>query len=93
MGIILDVCKRKKATEDFHFQQVLIAEKLKEIGLARLLGVTDCSICHENVDHEIIFDLECKHVFHTLCLGQWMFRNNTCPLCRNKILEEKTLVL
>jgi len=24
----------------------------------------------------------CRHAFHDKCLGQWLVRSNTCPMCR-----------
>ena len=29
--------------------------------------------------------LECGHTFHDRCIGQWLARNQACPLCRNAI--------
>lgn len=45
-----------------------------------------CSICLETFDDaEIIQQLECKHVFHPKCIGEWLSTNETCPLCRGQI--------
>jgi len=55
---------------------------------------TTCSICMDAVsldnDENILnntrdIKLSCGHVFHKLCLGQWVLRHNLCPDCRREI--------
>lgn len=45
-----------------------------------------CSICMEEVVPTSpgveISKLPCRHIFHEDCLGNWLLRNPTCPLCR-----------
>ena len=31
---------------------------------------------------ESITSLECGHIFHAKCIGEWIARNQACPLCR-----------
>lgn len=31
--------------------------------------------------------LQCGHIFHDNCLGQWMNRTNSCPTCRSLLLQ------
>ena len=47
----------------------------------------ECSICLDNFtnDKEIII-LECKHVYHTDCIVQWLNKDISCPLCRESSL-------
>ena len=43
----------------------------------------DCTICLGIVeDGEQIGALPCSHIFHALCLKQWIKRRNVCPLCQ-----------
>ena len=42
-----------------------------------------CSICYEKPDAITA----CKHVFCMACLTQWLTDNNTCPMCRKKLVE------
>ena len=48
----------------------------------------DCTICH---DHEDFFKgkavPQCRHVFHKVCLQDWMDRANTCPNCRTRMTD------
>lgn len=49
----------------------------------------DCCICLaslRNNDERKNVILECKHEFHHICLQQWLNVNDTCPLCRRRIL-------
>lgn len=43
-----------------------------------------CSICLEcaREDRVVYVQLHCRHVFHQLCLVEWIDRSNSCPLCR-----------
>jgi hypothetical protein len=42
-----------------------------------------CTVCLENIKKgEKITKLDCKHMFHTDCINEWISRDNTCPCCR-----------
>ena len=44
-----------------------------------------CSICIANLNKtDLVSLLFCKHLFHTVCIEEWLNSNNTCPLCRKK---------
>jgi hypothetical protein len=41
----------------------------------------ECKICKiELADHNIVKMLECKHVFHQLCINDYS-KNTKCPTC------------
>ena len=45
-----------------------------------------CSICLANFkkgEESII--LPCIHIFHSECIGAWVKKNHTCPICKYKI--------
>ncbi|KAL3086352.1 hypothetical protein niasHT_033470 [Heterodera trifolii] len=43
----------------------------------------DCPICLAKFEVGDEFpELQCKHKFHTECIGQWLKMQNTCPYCR-----------
>ena len=45
----------------------------------------ECFICiDEFKENELLKQLKCGHIFHKECLGQWLLKNNNCPIC-NKI--------
>ncbi|CAO2153102.1 unnamed protein product [Urochloa humidicola] len=45
---------------------------------------TSCGVClSELADGEVIRVLPpCMHYFHAACVGEWLSRHATCPLCR-----------
>ena len=46
----------------------------------------NCSICFEAIKIQTtVYDLKCKHLFHTKCLDEWKNHKNTCPLDRSII--------
>lgn len=59
---------------------------------------SSCAICAENFTlNEDAKRLPCTHMFHDLCVLQWLTKHNTCPLCRHELptsdphAEEKRL--
>lgn len=46
-----------------------------------------CLICHEEM--EIGKKLECSHVFHLVCLKEWLHRQQACPVCRKEVAPKK----
>lgn len=65
-----------------------------KISESDLILSTICSICFENSSHNLesndIFwiKLGCEHFYHQQCLDKWMMIKNTCPMCRNIIIDE-----
>lgn len=50
-----------------------------------------CCICLENYhqdDNVIRLPCNSKHYFHAHCIGDWVQRNNHCPLCKAPITAE-----
>ena len=46
----------------------------------------ECPICLENLEvGDEVYLLPCCHYFHTECLKDWVFRDNVCPTCRDKV--------
>eukprot|EP00927_Polykrikos_kofoidii_P060743 TRINITY_DN55665_c0_g1_i1.p1 TRINITY_DN55665_c0_g1~~TRINITY_DN55665_c0_g1_i1.p1 ORF type:complete len:453 (-),score=56.80 TRINITY_DN55665_c0_g1_i1:9-1367(-) len=47
----------------------------------------ECCICSREFDAEggEICSTRCHHVFHTACLGGWLHRSSSCPLCREDL--------
>ena len=47
-----------------------------------------CTICLDILDNETEFILECKHIFHTTCIYNYILQkkiNQNCPICRTPI--------
>lgn len=53
---------------------------------------TNCTICLEIfVTSDMILELSCKHVFHQICLENWLnenILNPKCPNCNFNVLDE-----
>ena len=47
----------------------------------------NCSICLDVINDNIVCLHKCKHQFHNTCISMWFEKNNTCPLCRETILD------
>lgn len=48
-----------------------------------------CSICMNEMS-EFTFQLPCEHVFHSVCLLNWISKEKTtCPLCRQEFMPRK----
>ena len=46
----------------------------------------NCSICVSDFDKdESIKQLECNHIFHSNCIGEWVKYKSECPCCRSYI--------
>ncbi|XP_065088099.1 E3 ubiquitin-protein ligase TRAIP-like [Ochlerotatus camptorhynchus] len=49
-----------------------------------------CVICSDLfVPSDDIHITPCGHIFHYVCLVQWLERSKTCPQCRNRCIEQK----
>ena len=49
-----------------------------------------CSICMNEMT-EFTFQLPCQHVFHSMCLLNWISKGKTtCPLCRQEFIPQRT---
>ena len=54
----------------------------------------ECQICLMEHDSEKLTQLECKHVFHSHCIEEWLGyqsklgRDETCPTCRALVKNE-----
>ncbi|XP_028132508.1 RING finger and transmembrane domain-containing protein 2 [Diabrotica virgifera virgifera] len=45
-----------------------------------------CPICHDQYDSPVL--LQCRHIFCESCVTTWFDREQTCPLCRAKIVDD-----
>ncbi|CAD6243975.1 unnamed protein product [Miscanthus lutarioriparius] len=54
--------------------------------------VLECSVCLLEFDDDDALRLlpTCPHAFHPECIGLWLERHATCPLCRASVLDAPT---
>jgi len=47
-----------------------------------------CSICvQESIEGNLWKELTCAHKFHPDCIDPWIQKNNSCPMCRQYIID------
>ena len=101
IGLMLytSFCWRRNRTTrdtDLHVSinnQDIINNRLINKIKKNIISVSDidenssCSICLEefNSTTEILF-LDCKHIYHSPCILEWITKDPSCPLCRNSEL-------
>ncbi len=49
----------------------------------------ECSICYGKINKNDYYISDCNHTFHSSCIDTWLERDNTCPLCRTDLPQEK----
>ncbi|KAJ2395709.1 hypothetical protein GGF41_008712, partial [Coemansia sp. RSA 2531] len=52
-----------------------------------------CGVCLDEVKEQQdarLFD--CAHWFHTQCIDPWLTTNDTCPMCRKKVVLNSVVV-
>lgn len=49
---------------------------------------TDCAICLEKNSNNVYKCSTCENYFHIVCIERWLDTNNTCPICRDNLIEE-----
>ena len=54
------------------------------IYLSSLYQVDICTICLENLVDDVI-SLDCLHCFHAVCIYVWLYRESSCPICRQVV--------
>jgi hypothetical protein len=58
--------------------------KFGELSVQDRRNVADdavCSICCDNYSHsDQVKVLDCTHIYHVKCIGEWLKRNKNCPL-------------
>ncbi|KAM7519412.1 hypothetical protein LguiB_018374 [Lonicera macranthoides] len=54
----------------------------------------ECTICLSKFEDAEILRLlpKCKHAFHMACADQWLERHSSCPLCRQRVITDNTIV-
>ncbi|XP_050522064.1 RING finger and transmembrane domain-containing protein 2-like isoform X2 [Daktulosphaira vitifoliae] len=46
----------------------------------------NCPICHDEYVTPVL--LQCHHIFCEACVAKWFDREQTCPLCRAKLVDD-----
>ncbi|CAF1118203.1 unnamed protein product [Rotaria sordida] len=55
--------------------------------------ISECSICLESYrSGQEVSILACSHEYHSSCIGEWMLKNRSCPMCRKDIHNQPQFV-
>jgi hypothetical protein len=63
----------------------------KYLKLSTYCGDEDinCTICLEDIKkREVVRKLICNHIFHRVCIDEWIKKKAICPNCNHDIFEE-----
>ena len=53
----------------------------------------DCSICFDEIEvSKGQVTLGCQHHFHLGCIGRWILKSDTCPMCRHETSEKEKIL-
>ncbi|CAF3352662.1 unnamed protein product [Rotaria socialis] len=56
-------------------------------------SISECSICLESYrSGQEVSILACSHEYHSSCIGEWMLKNRSCPMCRKDIHNQPQFV-
>lgn len=48
-----------------------------------------CPICHDSLKGPL--KLQCGHLYCKDCIGQWLDREKTCPMCRSAVVHDSLI--
>lgn len=52
----------------------------------------ECSICLNEITKTTgLATLSCCHNFHLACIGKWILKNESCPMCRHELNEDERI--
>ena len=66
-------------------QQEEVLYKHLILYLSSLYQVDICTICLEDLVDNVISLNCCLHSFHAVCIYVWLYRESSCPLCRQTV--------
>ncbi|KAF8035239.1 hypothetical protein BT93_C1304 [Corymbia citriodora subsp. variegata] len=64
-------------------------EKLEQKSCSPCDNEACCCICLEELSGaKKVVEIPSSHLFHCMCILEWLKHNNSCPLCSCKVEEE-----
>ena len=61
------------------------------------LRARDCPICLGPLGMHVVLEqmmksavqTECNHIFHEVCISDWVQKSNECPMCRAFVADDR----
>jgi len=75
----------KKLEEDI--DAVYISDEEEEEEDAEQEEVEECLICTELLEKDLQSLEPCHHIFHQVCIKQWLGKETSCPKCRAIVIQ------
>ncbi|MEN2498221.1 MAG: hypothetical protein MHMPM18_002527, partial [Marteilia pararefringens] len=71
------------------YNQLMAERKFKKASKLDLKEYNrPCSICWEDMKDGRM--LSCQHIFHSMCIKEWLLVDKTCPLCRKNCFSQSS---
>jgi Ring finger domain len=65
-------------------------KKEMEEGVVLAEGEDVCAVCLDELRFaDTVRRLPCEHIFHSLCIRQWLRRKNACPCCCAQVVKKR----
>jgi hypothetical protein len=82
---IIALYPRLGAPQSLYIGRYQNSKLILELESETRYPVHTCPICHEE-DRICRLALPCKHEFHVHCINMWLRHNQTCPMCRIRVI-------
>lgn len=77
------------------FPRITFSKYLDQLALSNSISESFasesvCPICcdqFQNSDEIVILSCNIKHIFHPDCVKSWLDKNDTCPLCKERVIS------
>ena len=50
-----------------------------------------CAVClAQYIEGDALIELPCRHIFHRVCITEWLLSRSVCPLCKQRVIISGT---
>lgn len=78
----------QQALEQSRRQGVLTALPCEQFHSEQHKDLVECELCLEEYEEgEELLRLPCMHIFHKACVGPWVEKAGTCPMCQVDVCQ------
>ena len=80
--------KSNKTEKMYTLSELLNTIKILEKTIKEQKKVSSCTICMDDIPNDKIVTTRCNHHFCQECFWNWCKMNNTCPNCREELMDK-----